>query len=122
MNLRNLKPLVISLFLLAGCSSPLHVMNTPVDKPKLSVASPDPIVLDVPTSHLVVSGAKSGQPNSVDDLFKNNPALYAETPEDKSKEILNAAKIKAFIIQLQAQLKAYQLYYETWNEPSSEIK
>lgn len=85
-----------------------------VEKPKLTVPPVDNLHLRDIDWSVVSKSAKPGQPGSVDEAFRkgNSSSLYAVNAKDYENISINTANMLKTIKQYQAQVRAYQQYYD----------
>ena len=117
MNLVNLKSVaLISCLLLTGCGTSLDIMSKPVERTPLTVPTPEPVVLkDI--EWFVITQDTDGE-NQADAVLNEVEKKYGEksvfalSPKGYQDLAVNMAKIKALLLQYQANLQAYKDYYE----------
>ena len=92
-----------------------------VEKPNLSIPPVDNLHLKDIEWNVISKSAKSGQPGSVDEAFRkgNSSSLYALNAKDYENISINTANLLKSIKQYQAQVRAYQQYYDVV-EPKKE--
>ena len=85
-----------------------------VDRPTLTVPPVDNLHLKDIEWNVISKSAKSGQPGSVDEAFRkgNSTSLYALSAKDYENISINTANMLKSIKQYQAQVRAYQQYYD----------
>lgn len=85
-----------------------------VDRPTLTVPPVDNLHLKDIEWNVISKSAKSGQPGSVDEAFRkgNSSSLYALSAKDYENISINTANMLKSIKQYQAQVRAYQQYYD----------
>ena len=117
MNLINLKLVALfSCLLLTGCGTSLDIMSKPVERTPLTIPSPEPVALkDI--EWFVITQDTSGQNqasavlNEVEQKY-GEKSVFALSPTGYQDLAVNMAKIKALLLQYQANLQAYKDYYE----------
>lgn len=94
-----------------------------VDRPTLTVPPVDNIKVRDIDWHVISKNAKQGQPGSIDEAFRNSnsTSLYALSAKDYENLSINTANLLKSIKQYQAQVRAYQQYYDVV-EPKKEGK
>ena len=94
-----------------------------VDRPTLTVPPVDNLHLRDIEWSVISKNAKTGQPGSVDEAFRkgNSSSLYAVNAKDYENISVNTANMLKTIKQYQAQVRAYQEYYDVV-EPKKEGK
>jgi hypothetical protein len=107
-----MKKLLFVLFalMLSGCSG-LSIWTTPVEKPKLNIADPEPLQLDGVT-FLVVT--KENALAVLNDLEKKGlkPVIIGLSGKDYKVLALDINKIQNYIATLEEIIKKYREYYE----------
>ena len=90
-----------------------------VDRPTLTVPPVDNIKVRDVNWHVISKNAKSGQPGSSDEAFRNSnsTSLYALSAKDYENLSINTANLLKSIKQYQAQVRAYQQYYDVVEQP-----
>ena len=85
-----------------------------LDRPTLTVPPVDNLHLKDIEWNVISKSAKSGQPGSVDEAFRkgNSSSLYALSAKDYENISINTANMLKSIKQYQAQVRAYQQYYD----------
>jgi hypothetical protein len=85
-----------------------------VDRPTLTVPPVDNLHLKDIEWNVISKSAKPGQPGSVDEAFRkgNSSSLYALSAKDYENISINTANMLKSIKQYQAQVRAYQQYYD----------
>ena len=85
-----------------------------VDRPTLTVPPVDNIKVRDVNWHVISKNAKLGQPGSSDEAFRNSnsTSLYALSAKDYENLSINTANLVKSIKQYQAQVRAYQQYYD----------
>jgi len=117
MNLVNLKSVaLISCLLLTGCGTSLDIMSKPVERTPLTVPTPEPVVLKdiewfVITQETDGANQSSAVLNEVEKKY-GEKSVFALSPKGYQDLAVNMAKIKALLLQYQANLQAYKDYYE----------
>jgi len=109
----NAKTLLILSLLLGGCSSihPMQMFSEPVERTPLALESVQPVHTKMVQWFVVT-------PENVDAVFldlkkkKYNLVLFGLTDDGYEGLSMNIKKKKKYIIEQNAQLKAYKDYYE----------
>ena len=85
-----------------------------VDRPTLTVPPVDNLHLKDIEWNVISKSAKPGQPGSADEAFRkgNSTSLYALSAKDYENISINTANMLKSIKQYQAQVRAYQQYYD----------
>lgn len=107
--------------MLAGCqttATPPTTAVVTVTKPQLVVPPVDMVTLRDVDWRIIVKDAKSGQSGSIDEAFRkgNSTSLYAVDAKDYEDLSVNTANLLRTIKQYQAQVRAYQDYYDADKE------
>ena len=110
---------LVSCLLLTGCGTSLDINSKPIDRAPLALASPDPVKLkDI--EWFVINQDTAGQ-NQAGVVLKEvekkygAKSVFALSPSGYQDLAVNMAKIKALLLQYQANLQAYKDYYESNN-------
>jgi hypothetical protein len=115
MNLVNLKSVaLISCLLLTGCGTSLDIMSKPVERTPLTVPVPEPVVLkDIEWFVITQDGDNQASAvlNEVEKKY-GEKSVFALSPTGYQDLAVNLAKVKALLLQYQANLQAYKDYYE----------
>jgi hypothetical protein len=102
--------------MLAGCAGtpPPTTAIVQVDKPAMIVPNVDQIRLKDVEWLVITRDAAPGTPGHIDSVWKKatKDSLFAVTSAGYENMSLNMAELTKIIKQLQAQVKAYQEYYQ----------
>lgn len=118
MNLISLKLIALASCLsLVGCGTSLDITSKPVERAPLVLPTPEPLKLkDI--EWFVINQDANGQ-NQAGPVLKEVEKKYGATsvfalsPSGYQDLAVNMAKIKALLLQYQANLQAYKDYYES---------
>lgn len=98
----------------------LEVSTKPIERAPLVVPQPDKMTLQDVQWFVIARGAEAGKDGSIETAWQrakveNADSMFLLTPKNYENLSMNVAKLKAYILQLQAQVDAYKKYYERNN-------